>query len=185
MSELLVTLLRLSYLVLLWLLVLLALGVLRRDVFGTRVLRRGAPPRPAQQRPRPEPRAAVVGKPGPPPRTSAAAATGGAAPTSSTGPPPARSANLLITDGALRGRTVRLGSAPILLGRSPACTVVLEDDYASNRHARIYPDRGGWWLEDLGSTNGTFVDGNRIEEPVELVPGRQVRIGQTVLELQR
>ena len=180
MSELLVTLLRFSYLILLWALVLLALGVLRRDVFGTRVMRRGGARRPASLRPARESRPAVVGKPGPPLRTSASRE---AAPASGGAPP--RSAVLLVTDGALRGRSFPLGTSPTILGRAPTSTLVLEDDFASSRHARVYQDDGRWWVEDLGSTNGTFVDGERITGPTELTPGRQVRIGQTVIELQR
>jgi pSer/pThr/pTyr-binding forkhead associated (FHA) protein len=61
---------------------------------------------------------------------------------------------------------------------------VLDDDYASGRHARVFPHEGGWWVEDLGSTNGTFVDDERIDGPTVLEPGRTLRIGQTVLELQ-
>jgi hypothetical protein len=185
MSELVVTLLRLSYLILLWVLVLLAIGVLRRDVFGTRVLRRGAPPKPAAAaRPAQASKAAVVGKPGPPPRSSTGSPVGAAA-AGAPSAPPGRSARLLVTDGALRGRSLPLGTSAAILGRSPTSTLVIDDDYASNRHARIFPQRGGWWVEDLGSTNGTYVDGKRIEEPVELTPGREVRIGQTVIELQR
>ena len=181
MSELLVTLLRLSYLVGLWLLVLFAIGVLRRDVFSARAVRQGRPSKPRQRRPAST--AEVVGQPGPPPvaRTSAPAAPA-AAPTRESA---SRTARLLVTDGALRGRTYSLGTSAAVLGRSPTCTLVLEDDYASNRHARVFPEHGGWWVEDLGSTNGTYVDGERIEAPVELTSGRQVRFGQTVIELQR
>lgn len=187
MSELIVTLLRLSYLILLWVLVLLAIGVLRRDVFGTRVLRRGAPPRagaarPGGARPAPAPsKAAVVGQPGPPPRSSTGAAGRGAPAAGPAG----RTARLLVTDGTLRGRSLPLGTSAAVLGRAPTSTLVIEDDFASNRHARIFPREGGWWVEDLGSTNGTYVDGKRIDQPVELTPGREVRIGQTVIELQR
>ncbi len=185
MSELVVTLLRLSYLVALWILVLLAIGVLRRDILGTRMVRRGGRNRTSAQRPPPS-KAAVVGQPGPPPRAHTSSAAAGAdVAIAPAAPAPSRSARLLITDGALRGRTLTLGTSAALLGRSPSCTLVLDDDYASNRHARIFPQHGGWWVEDLGSTNGTYVDGERISAPVELTPGRQVRIGQTVVELQR
>ena len=189
MSELLVTLLRLSYLVGLWLLVLFAIGVLRRDVFSARAIRQGRSARPKQRRPAST--AEVVGQPGPPPVARTAAPTSPTAPGGPVAPAApkresaSRAARLLVTDGALRGRTYSLGASAAVLGRSPTCTLVLEDDYASNRHARVFPEHGGWWVEDLGSTNGTYVDGERIEAPVELTPGRQVRIGQTVIELQR
>lgn len=181
MSELIVTLLRFGYLLLLWVLVLAAIGVLRRDVFGTRVVRRdrrsNTAARPASGR------AAVVGQPGPPARAAAVAA----APVAVAPPPSgaAATATLLVTDGPARGTTLALGQSAVLLGRSPSCTLVLDDDYSSSRHARIFPHEGGWWVEDLGSTNGTFVDGERIAEPRRLDPGTPVRVGQTVVELQR
>jgi len=96
--------------------------------------------------------------------------------------PPAR---LQVTDGPLRGTSIPLGTSAVVLGRAPSCTVPLQDDYSSSRHARVYPHEGAWWVEDLGSTNGTFLDGERIDAPTVLTPGKAVRIGQTVLELQR
>jgi hypothetical protein len=190
-SELLVTFLRLSYLILLWLLVIAAIGVLRRDVFGTRIVRRGrrgsTAAKPASGR------AAVVGRPGPPlqPRTSPAAAPSGV-----PGPvhgnvaiaPPAPEAaapvRLVVVEGPQRGTTIPLGASAVVLGRATSCTLPIGDDYASGRHARIFPHEGSWWVEDLGSTNGTFVDGERIDGPTALTPGRPVRVGQTVVELQ-
>ncbi len=205
MSELVVTLLRLSYLVLLWLLVLAAIGVLRRDVFGTRIVQRGrkgsTAAKPASGR------AAVVAQPGPPLQPRAATPTPQApTPAPPAGVAPARSsigagvavappaapvpaaappARLQVTDGPLRGTSIPLGTSSVVLGRAPSCTVPLQDDYSSSRHARVYPHEGAWWVEDLGSTNGTFVDGERIDAPTVLTPGKAVRIGQTVLELQR
>jgi FHA domain len=202
-SELVVTLLRLSYLVLLWVLVLAAVGVLRRDVFGTRIVQRG---RKASTAAKPATgRAAVVAQPGPPPQPRAATPTptptakpaGGVPARSSVGagvavappaapvPAAAPPAQLQVTDGPLRGTSIPLGTSAVVLGRSPSCTVPLQDDYSSSRHARVYPHEGAWWVEDLGSTNGTFVDGERIDAPTVLTPGKAVRIGQTVLELQR
>lgn len=187
MSELVVTILRLSYLILLWLLVLSAIGVLRRDVFGTTVVRRGRRSRASGSGPpAPAGRAAVVGQPGPPPRarTSAAGAGVGVAVAPAPAAPPTESTRLVVTEGTLRGTTVPLSSSAVLIGRGSACTLALTDDYASTRHARVFPHHGGWWVEDLGSTNGTYVDGERIDSPRELRPGTSVRIGQTVLELQ-
>jgi pSer/pThr/pTyr-binding forkhead associated (FHA) protein len=73
----------------------------------------------------------------------------------------------------------------ILVGRAPACTLVLDDEYTSSRHARVFPQYGEWWVEDLGSTNGTFVDDMRIVEPTAVEPGTPIRVGQSTLELQR
>ena len=168
MSELTLTLLRLGFLALLWLLVLSILAVLRRDLFGTRVVRRA--PRPAGA---PAPAA------GPQP-TAPVAGRRGRGQDQQRGP-----RTLVVTDGSLRGTTLTLGQAPVLIGRAPECTLVLDDDFASARHARLFPQDGSWHVEDLGSTNGTFLGGVRVGEPTRVDPGVPVRVGRTVLELRR
>ena len=92
---------------------------------------------------------------------------------------------LAVTEGPMRGTTVPLKESGVLLGRNPECTLVLDDDYASGRHARVYYDGKSWYVEDLGSTNGTHVNGERISTPHQLQAGTQLRIGTTVLELRR
>ena len=87
--------------------------------------------------------------------------------------------------GALTGTSVTLSDVPISLGRAPDSTVVLDDDYASNRHARIYPSNGGWLVEDLGSTNGTYLDRQRLQGPESVSMGTPIRIGKTVFELRK
>jgi hypothetical protein len=165
MSELTLTLLRLGFLVLLWLLVMSVVAVLRRDLFGTQVTRRQTP---VQTRSRPlGRRAPAAGAPPPPPQAAGGPRT------------------LVVTEGSLRGTTIALGQAPILVGRAPECTLVLEDDYASGRHARFSLQSGTWMLEDLGSTNGTYLGRNKVEVPTPVDPGTPVRIGRTVLELRR
>jgi pSer/pThr/pTyr-binding forkhead associated (FHA) protein len=61
--------------------------------------------------------------------------------------------------------------------------VVLTDDYASNRHARVSLQDGMWIVEDLGSTNGTYLGSHKLDGPAPLEPGVPLRIGRTVLEL--
>lgn len=92
--------------------------------------------------------------------------------------------HLHVVAGSLRGTSVPLSNS-LLIGRNPECSLVLDDDYASGRHLRVHAGGDGWYAEDLGSTNGTHVNGRRIEagDPVPLPPGAQIRIGQTVLEL--
>jgi Inner membrane component of T3SS, cytoplasmic domain len=161
MSELTLTLLRLGYLALLWILVLSVVGVLRSDLFGTRVTR----------------------------RSTARSAAG----TAATGPlQRGRDTEerrlphtLVVTEGSLKGTSLALGQAAVLIGRAPECTLVLEDDYASNRHARLFPDAGTWLVEDLGSTNGTYLGRNKVESPTPVEIGTPVRVGRTVLELRR
>jgi hypothetical protein len=166
MSELTITLLRLGYLVLLWVFVLAAISVLRRDLYGTRIVSR-------RLRRQQAPRVAA-----PPP----AAAARPSAPIPRRDAVPRR---LVVTTGPLRGTTVPLGGAAVLIGRAPSNTLVLDDDYSSSRHARIYPEGGRWYVEDLGSTNGTFVGRTRITGPTPVGIGSQVKVGQSTLELQR
>lgn len=104
---------------------------------------------------------------------------------------PARTArrgpqNLVVVAGSLRGTSVPLNDGGLLVGRNPECSLVLTDDYASGRHLRIYlgPD-GTWYADDLESTNGTFINNQRIGTGHALEAGTQIRIGQTILELQR
>ncbi len=98
---------------------------------------------------------------------------------------PAGPSRLVVTAGPLTGTTIPLTTSSILIGRAPSCTLVLDDDYSSSRHARIFPQHGSWFVEDLGSTNGTYVEDQRIAQVTPLGPGTRVRIGQSVVELQR
>ena len=154
-SDLTFTLFRLGYLVLLWLLVLGAVSTLRRDIFGTVVTPRGKGRKDADRKRRESRRSTHTSEP----------------------------RNLLLTGGPLVGTIIPLGSTQIVIGRSPSSTLVLEDEYASSQHARLPPADGRWWIEDLGSRNGTFVDDERLTSPRELNVGDIVRIGQTTLEL--
>lgn len=237
MSELAMTVLRLSYLVLLWIFVWAAISVLRQDLYSvTRVTPRGrgraqeparrgrkarkearqqarqlerarqaeargrgpyphaahqaaheaAQHAPAQQLPArqvhgragapgsasPQPIGPTDGAPNLPPRM----------PERAAGRPPSR---LRITAGKLAGTSVPLGRSAIVVGRAQSCSLVLDDDYASSRHARLFPTGDAWFVEDLGSTNGTFVNGQRISEPTQLALGQVIQIGQSTMELTR
>lgn len=88
-----------------------------------------------------------------------------------------------VVEGALAGMHITLGEQPILIGRADDSTLVLDDDYVSHRHARLTPHEGNWLVEDLGSTNGTFINSQRVSSPVQAEPGVPIRIGQTVIEL--
>ena len=90
---------------------------------------------------------------------------------------------LLVTQGALTGTRISLDSRPSLIGRADDSTLVLDDDYASTRHARIAPQGDDWYVEDLGSTNGTYLDRAKVSGPTRVPLGVPVRIGKTVIEL--
>jgi pSer/pThr/pTyr-binding forkhead associated (FHA) protein len=174
MSELTLTVMRLGFLAVLWLFVIVAVQVIRSDLFGTRVTQRAAR-RDAQSRP-PQQRQQQQAQPAPrqqqPP---AASRQRRGAPT-----------KLVVAEGSLAGTTVALQGQTITLGRAHDSTIVLDDDYASSRHARIYPDLDGQWIvEDLGSTNGTYLDRNRLTTPTPVPLGAPIRIGKTVIELRK
>lgn len=173
MSQLSITLLRIGFLVLLWTMVLAAIGVLRSDLYGTRVTSRG---RGMRRRTRNDARAEKFAAP--------SRSTTGVRPGSiSTHERPA--AHLAITSGVLKGTTLPLGDAPVLIGRAATCTVVIDDDYLSARHCRIFAEDGQWLVEDLGSTNGTYLGNQRVTDPVPFSLGDKVRMGATTVELRQ
>src|SRR5918997_798610 len=90
---------------------------------------------------------------------------------------------LVVTGGALTGTRISLDGRPILIGRADDSTLVLDDDYASTRHARLSLSGEDWLLEDLGSTNGTYLDRAKVTAPIRVPPGAPIRIGKTVIEL--
>ena len=168
MSELTITLLRFGFLALLWIFIFAVIASQARDLsVGGKVraavevarARRGVSPGERQH-----------------------AAPANTTPTT-TGGTKHRPQNLVIVEGPLAGSSFQLGSAPVLLGRSTEATVPLEDDYASGRHARLFPQGSRWFLEDLGSTNGTFVQGTQLTRAAAVEAGAQFRVGRTVMEL--
>ena len=161
MNELSLTIIRVAFLAVLWLFVIAAIGVVRTDLFGgpSTTARRG------KMRQAQAPR---QGRPARPAR-------------SGRGSPRV----LVVTAGALKGASLDLAQQQITLGRANDATLVLNDDYASSRHARIFPQDGQWIVEDLGSTNGTYLDRQKVTRPMPVPMGVPIRIGKTVLELRR
>ncbi|HEV7208197.1 MAG TPA: FHA domain-containing protein [Mycobacteriales bacterium] len=96
-----------------------------------------------------------------------------------------RPAVLVVTEGALTGTRISLGAGPISIGRAEDSTLVLGDDYVSTRHARFTPRGDQWLVEDLGSTNGTYLDRTKVTGPTLVPLGTPVRIGKTTVELRR
>lgn len=111
-------------------------------------------------------------------------------PSTPNHPTPARASNttpnlLVIIDGPLAGTSIPLNNTVITLGRAASNNVVLDDEFVSSHHARVYPDPStrAWAIEDLHSTNGTVVNQQRINSPTLLAPRVPVRIGATTFEL--
>src|SRR5580693_3176273 len=163
MSELSLTIIRVAFLAALWLFVIAAIGVVRTDLLGSATTPRRSRGRQAQST-RP-PRQARPAKPQRPGRGSPRL--------------------LVVTAGTLKGTSLDLAQQQITLGRANDATLVLNDDYASSRHARIFPQDGQWIVEDLGSTNGTYLDRQKVTRPMPVPLGVPIRIGKTVLELRR
>ncbi|HEY2043036.1 MAG TPA: FHA domain-containing protein [Jatrophihabitans sp.] len=155
-SPLAIQLMRFAFLALLWLFVY---GLIR--VIRTELRTSGAP------------RVAMAGKPK---RTRRPAQSESRSARGSV-------SHLIVTDGSLAGTRVALTGKPILIGRANDSTLVLTDDYASTRHARVSETNGTWYVEDLGSTNGTYIGQSKVEGPVPLEAGVAIRIGKTVMEL--
>jgi pSer/pThr/pTyr-binding forkhead associated (FHA) protein len=168
MNALTLTLIRLAFLAVLWLFVIAAVGVVRTDLFGPSVAGRRQSRKQARKRQQSRPRPAQPAKP---PRAGKA---GRAAPQ-----------QLLVTGGDLAGTSMGLADQQITIGRANDATLVLTDDYASSRHARLFPQDGQWIVEDLGSTNGTYLDRQKVTQPTPVPVGVPIRIGKTVLELRR
>jgi len=116
---------------------------------------------------------------------SAAAERGGRRPRDATPTlPPGPSTLTVQGQGDAKPRTVKL-SASMTVGRAAECELRLDDTYTSQQHARLFAKNNSWFVEDLGSTNGTFVNEQKLAAPALLQPGDKVRVGQTIMELRR
>ncbi len=166
MSELALTLARFTFLGLLWLFVIFALLALRKDL-------RGASSQPAES-------GSSSATSGRTTRTPRARRSGRASRRSKV-----KGTRLVVVEGPLEGAEIPLEGAQITLGRAPDSTIVIDDDYASSRHARIYESEGAWVVEDLGSTNGTWIDRTRLTTPTVLPVGAPLRVGRTTLQIQK
>jgi pSer/pThr/pTyr-binding forkhead associated (FHA) protein len=76
-------------------------------------------------------------------------------------------------------------SDPMRIGRADGSEIHLDDTYVSQAHARLFGRNGSWFVEDLGSTNGTYLNQQRVTSPSELHPGDTLKIGKSILEIRR
>ena len=159
MQELTLMLIRFAYLAILWIFVLGAISVIRSDMFGARV--------DAHTPSRRDQRAANKQS-----RRSAK-------------PPRGTPSRVVVIDGPTAGDSVPLDRTPILIGRGADAAIRLDDDYVSTRHARIGSSNDTFYVEDLGSTNGTYIGSQRLTQATALQLGTQVRVGKTTLELKK
>lgn len=161
MSELTLFLLQIVFLGLLWLFVFFIIYALRVDLFGERVKR-----------------LMDAGN------SEAMINTHiGSPPKSAKGKNSAPSPHLVIISGPKEGMEIQLGTEPLTVGRASESGLVLRDEYTSSHHARFIPGPDAWVLQDLDSTNGTFVNGRRMRSSVRLKSGDVIKIGATSFEL--
>lgn len=159
MSELTLTLIKLGFLAVLWLFVLSAVSVIRSDIFGTKVTAPARPAKTSKARPAAKPKARK--------------------------PQRGTPTKLQIVEGPNAGQSVPLADKPILLGRGTDAAIRLDDDYVSTRHARFATNGEQWFVEDLGSTNGTYLGSQRLTTPTPIGIGIPVRLGKTIVELRK
>ncbi len=162
MSELTLVLIRFAYLAILWIFVLSCISVIRSDMFGARVARQDSGHGQSRQERRPRGKQQKASRP-------------------RRGVP----TQVVIVEGGNQGEAVSLDEAPLLIGRGNDAAIRLDDDYVSTKHARIGSSGDQWYVEDLGSTNGTYVGSSRISQATALQLGTQIRIGKTILELRK
>ena len=93
-------------------------------------------------------------------------------------------AELVVVRGETqKGRNVKLRGGGHVIGRSPDADIIIDDPYASEYHARVGLQDGQVLVHDLGSTNGTYVNGRRVTTPAAVATGDTVQIGKTILEV--
>src|SRR5919107_2902679 len=158
MSEIALTVIKVLFLALLWVFIASAVSVIRSDLLGRTVPMRD------------QPRGQELEQPAPPPKKT----------KRTRGAPRV----LMITQGSQAGQSAELADGVILIGRGADAQLSLDDDYVSTRHARVVSGENGIYLEDLGSTNGSYVNNQRITAPTTVSLSDTIRIGRTVMRLE-
>jgi pSer/pThr/pTyr-binding forkhead associated (FHA) protein len=117
------------------------------------------------------------------PPVVAAAAPAASRPSRRRSKPRRSSSQLrLVEPVAQRGRTFPLAEE-VTVGRAAGCSITLDDTFVSQIHARVFTRDDQWFIEDLGSTNGTYVNRSKVSGPMVLSNGDRFQVGNTVMEL--
>jgi hypothetical protein len=182
MSEFTLLILRLAFLAVLWAFVFAIVYALRSDLFGHK-----ARPLPNEASGDTFPQAQAPAAPAPVP-----VAVPSAAPAPRSTPPPSAASSgqgpaqrLVITSGPKEGLEIELPREQLTIGRSGESGLVIRDDYTSTHHARLMLWNTGWVVQDLDSTNGTYLDGKRVTVPTPIPLNTPIKIGTTTFELRR
>jgi hypothetical protein len=181
-SELTLLILRIGFLLLLWFFVFAIVYALRSDLFGASTRKNAAvqAATPATPAPSAAPRAPVV-----PPRSAAPPPSLPTSPRKHEKATIHNVTRLVITAGPKEGLEVSLGRDPLTIGRAPDSGLVIRDDYTSTHHAKLLLWNEEWMIQDLDSTNGTFLGGKRISSPTQITLGTPIKVGATSFELRR
>jgi hypothetical protein len=172
-SELALFIVRAGFLAVLWIFIFSIISVIRADLFGQKVVRRVT----TANAPK------VVSSP-----ISAGAFGGTSGTANSTGSLTMESnginaTKLSIIEGDRAGQSIALDRRELTIGRAENSDLVIDDEFASTNHAKLILTNNDWLIQDLNSTNGTFLDGARVGTPAVLRLNTPVRIGKTVFEL--
>jgi len=159
-SELALFLVRTGFLVLLWVFVFSIISVIRADLFGQKVVSRVAQA-----------------------NVPAVFSTATATTNDTTKQPEQKATKLVVTEGDKAGVEIALSGRQLTIGRAGDSDLIVDDEYASTHHAKLVFINGDWLVQDLDSTNGTFLDGQRVGTPATVGLNSQVRVGQTTFEL--
>ena len=169
MSELALFLVRMGFVVVLWIFVFSIISVIRADIFGQKVVSK------ASVRNAPQVLSSPIIPAAP---TAAVSVTSGAIGVSS-----GAASRLVIIEGENTGKEIPLAGREIHIGRAPNSDLVVNDEYASTQHAKLVLMNEDWLIQDLNSTNGTFLAGARVGTPAVVKLNTPVKIGKTVFEL--
>lgn len=170
MSELTLLLLRFGFLLLLWMFIFAIVYALRSDLFGA----------PVRRLKKAESKDVFASPASSTPQITPGAGSMPLAPAMQNSQAARR---LVITSGVSAGTELVLDNSPVTIGRSSDSTLVILDEYTSTQHAQLIPGTDGWMLQDLDSTNGTKLAGQKVTGSVQLPLNTPVSIGKTEFEL--
>lgn len=185
MTDLTLLILRLAFLAVMWVFVFAVVFALRSDLFGSKKDRTPAPDVAASPFPQAAPLPARAPAFAPTAPVAAAAAVASPAPSPRASPDAGAARHLVITSGPREGLEIELPREQLTIGRSGESGLVIRDDYTSTHHARLMLWNDGWVVQDLDSTNGTYLDGARVTVPTPIPMNAVIKIGTTTFELRR